>query len=310
MRRAFAETLTELAGEDPRIVLLTADLGFMALEPFIRAFPSRFFNVGVAEQNMIGIATGLAEAGFVPFAYSIVNFAVLRPFEFIRNGPIAQQLPVRIVSVGAGFEYGHNGISHYGLEDVALMRSQPGISIVCPCDAAQTRSALWATRAAAGPIYFRLGKDEQTSVDALGGRFALGQADFLREGTDLAFIALGPIAREALTAAQALAERGVQCTVIAVSSITPDLHDTLAGFISRFKLVITVEAHYVTGGLGSLVSEAVAERSLSCRVVRAGVKRLPNARSGTKTFLQHEHGISSGALAEAALTHLKASSSS
>src|SRR3954465_15838848 len=125
MRRAFAETLTELAAEDPRIVLLTADLGFMAPEPFIERFPARFFNVGVAEQNMVGVATGLAEAGLVPFVYSIVSFAVLRPFEFIRNGPIAQQLPVRIASVGGGMEYGQNGISHYGLEDVAMMRTQP-----------------------------------------------------------------------------------------------------------------------------------------------------------------------------------------
>src|SRR5438093_13706937 len=114
MRRAFAETLAELAKEDPRIVLLTADLGFMALEPFADAFPERFFNVGVAEQNMVGAATGLAEAGFIPFVYSIVTFAVLRPFEFIRNGPVAHQLPVRIVSVGGGFEYGYNGISQYG----------------------------------------------------------------------------------------------------------------------------------------------------------------------------------------------------
>src|SRR2546425_8822734 len=111
MRRAFAETLAELAKEDPRIVLLTADLGFMALEPFADAFPERFFNVGVAEQNMTGLATGLAEAGIIPFVYSIVTFAVLRPFESIRNGPVAHKLPVRIVSVGGGFDYGPNGIS-------------------------------------------------------------------------------------------------------------------------------------------------------------------------------------------------------
>jgi transketolase len=304
MRRAFAETLAELAQEDPRIVLLTGDLGFMALESFRSAFPKRFFNVGVAEQNMIGVATGLAEAGFIPFAYSIVTFAVLRPFEFIRNGPIAQQLPVRIVSVGAGFEYGHNGLSHYGLEDVALMRSQPGISIVCPCDAAQTRSALRATHVLAGPVYFRLGKDDAISVDGVNGRFELGRADVLHEGNDLAFIALGSIAGEAIAAARALDEYGVSCAVIAVSSITPKLCDNLARLISQFPFVVTVEAHYVTGGLGSLVSEIVAEQGLHCRVTRAGIKTLPDGRSGTKAFLQHEYGISSAALAQAALAHL------
>src|SRR6266480_3885113 len=120
MRRAFAETLAELAKEDPRIVLLTADLGFTALEPFADAFPDRFFNVGVAEQNMVGVATGLAEAGFIPFVYSIVTFACLRPYEFIRNGPIQHRWTVRIVGIGGGVEYGNNGLSHYGLEDVAV----------------------------------------------------------------------------------------------------------------------------------------------------------------------------------------------
>ncbi|HEY9713765.1 MAG TPA: transketolase, partial [Chroococcales cyanobacterium] len=117
MRGAFARTLTELAAQDSRIYLLTGDLGYMALEPFKEKFPDRFINVGVAEQNMVGIATGLAEAGLIPVCYSIVTFASLRPYEFIRNGPILHQLPVRIAGVGGGVEYGHNGATHYGLED-------------------------------------------------------------------------------------------------------------------------------------------------------------------------------------------------
>src|SRR3954454_2274675 len=122
MRRAFAETLTELAENDERIVLLTAALGFMALEPFSDKFPKRFFNVGVAEQNMIGMATGLAEAGLRPYAYSIATFAALRPFEFIRNGPVLHRLPVRIVGMGMGFEYGHAGPTHHAVEDIAALR--------------------------------------------------------------------------------------------------------------------------------------------------------------------------------------------
>src|SRR5438477_3970004 len=129
MRRAFTNTLVELAEHDPRIMLLTGDLGYLALEPFSERFPDRFFNVGVAEQNMVGIATGLAEAGFIPFVYSIVTFATLRAYEFIRNGPILHRLPVRIFGIGGGFEYGSGGPTHYGLEDVAVMRTQPGISV-------------------------------------------------------------------------------------------------------------------------------------------------------------------------------------
>jgi transketolase len=304
MRRAFAETLAELAKEDPRIVLLTADLGFMALEPFADAFPERFFNVGVAEQNMIGVATGLAEGGLIPFVYSIVTFATLRPLEFIRNGPVAHQLPVRLVSVGGGFEYSHNGISHYGVEDVALMRSQPGMSIICPYDATQARAALRATRNVSGPMYFRLAKDDGTTRAEFTGRFRLGKADVLCEGDDVALIALGPMADAALSAAQKLEKRGVGCAVVSVSSIAPDLNDNLAGVIGRFPLLVTVEAHYVTGGLGSLASEIVAERNLPCRVVRCGIKALPDGRSGSKAFLQHEYGISSAALVQTVLDQL------
>src|SRR5438552_7876119 len=132
MRAAFANTLTELAARDPRILLLTADLGYMALEPFAHKFPNRFINVGVAEQNMVGLATGLAEAGFIPFVYSIVTFAALRPYEFIRNGPILHRLPVRLVGVGGGFEYGPQGASHHGLGGVRGKRVQPGIGVIAP----------------------------------------------------------------------------------------------------------------------------------------------------------------------------------
>src|SRR5215470_18612043 len=114
MRRAFTQALVQIAEQDPRLLLLTADLGYTVLEPFVERFPARFFNMGVAEQNMVGVATGLAEAGFVPFVYSINPFAVLRPYEFIRNGPIAHRLPVRVVGVGGGFEYGPQGQTHHG----------------------------------------------------------------------------------------------------------------------------------------------------------------------------------------------------
>src|SRR5947209_176297 len=159
MRAAFVSSLVNLAERDPRIVLVTGDLGFMALEPCAEQFPDRFVNVGVAEQNMVGVATGLAEAGFIPFAYSIATFATLRPYEFVRNGPIAHQLPVRMVGVGGGLDYGHNGISHYALEDIAIMRAQPGMTVIAPADADQARSALDATWDLDRPIYLRLSKE-------------------------------------------------------------------------------------------------------------------------------------------------------
>lgn len=277
----------------------------MALEPFAEAHPDRFFNVGVAEQNMTGMATGLAEAGYVPFIYSIVTFAVLRPFEFIRNGPIAHRLPVRIVSVGGGVEYGHNGISHYGLEDVGVLRTQPGITIVCPCDPAQARSAVADTWDLPGPVYYRLGKDDRAVLPGLDAQFSLTQATRLHDGDDILILALGAVAHEALAAASHLEEHGVHASVLAVSSF--DCADHLVGELKRFPAVLTVEAHYTTGGLGSWVSELVAENGIPCKVVRCGVGTLPDGTSGSQAFLHERHGFSASRLVESALQILKRS---
>src|SRR5262245_7628736 len=211
MRKAFVRTLIELAAVDKRILLLTGDLGFMALEPFVERYPDRFFNVGVAEQNMVGIATGLAEAGYVPFVYSIATFATLRPYEFIRNGPILHHLPVRIVGIGGGFEYGPQGTTHHALEDLGVLRVQPGMTIVAPADHAQLVSTMWATRDEKGPVYYRLGKDDVTTVPGLDGDFTPGRAETLREGRDIALITTGSIAVEAAAAAEQLEKSGVSC---------------------------------------------------------------------------------------------------
>src|ERR1700739_916905 len=146
MRRELVDALVKLADEDERIVLLTGDLGFAALEPFMERFPDRFFNAGVAEQNMVGMATGLAEAGFTPYVYSISTFASMRPYEFIRNGPILHGLPVRVVGIGEGVDYGHHGMTHYALEDVAMMRAQPGLTLVVPGASEQVGAILRAVQ--------------------------------------------------------------------------------------------------------------------------------------------------------------------
>jgi transketolase len=304
MRKAFVQTLTELAAHDPRILLLTADLGYLALEPFAEAYPSRFFNVGVAEQNMVGLATGLAEAGFIPFVYSIVPFAVLRPYEFIRNGPIQHRLQVRIVGVGGGFEYGTNGLSHYGLEDIAVMRAQPGLTVIAPGDAGQTRSAIAASWNLPGPIYYRLGKDDKAVVPGLEGRFELGKVERLREGSDLLLIAMGNVASEAAATAQELAARGVSCSLAIVATVSPAPVDELAELLVRHPVALTVEAHYRVGGVGSLVAEVIAERDLRCRLVRCGVGSLPDGTTGSQRYLHHLYGLSAERLVETAMETL------
>ncbi len=303
MRQAFIETLVKLAHEDARIVFLTADLGFNAVEPFADAFPDRFFNVGVSEQNMVGMSTGLAEAGYIPFVYSITPFAVLRPYEFIRNGPIAHRLPVRIVGVGGGMEYGTNGLTHYGLEDVGVLRLQPGINVICPGDAAQTRTAVAATWNLPGPTYYRLGKDDRVIVPGLDGRFETGRVQLIGDGPDVLIVAMGNAAKDAVEASQMLSERGCSSTVAVVASVSPTPTD-LPALLARFRVVLTVEAHYIWGGIGSLVSEMVAEDGIGCRVVRCGVDRLPDGVTGQQGFMHARYGISASALADRALAEL------
>jgi transketolase len=303
MRRAFAQTLVELADRDDRIVLLTGDLGYTVLEPFIEQHPDRFFNAGVAEQNMVGLATGLAEAGFVPFVYSIATFATLRPYEFIRNGPALHQLPVRIVGVGGGFDYGHNGVSHYALEDIALMRAQPGMSVVAPADPDQTRSVLAALWDCPGPLYLRLGR-ESKSVPGLGGEFEPGRLSMIGDGADVVFVTLGTMAREAVAAAELLDEQGISASVAVLASVAPSPEDHLAEVLSRVPVAMTVEAHYTVGGVGSLVAEVIAERGLDCRLVRQGIREMPRGDTGGEEYLYATHGLAREKLAGAVVRAL------
>lgn len=300
MRLEFVKTLVEMAASDERILLLTGDLGYLVLEPFRERFPERFFNVGVAEQNMMGLATGLAEDGFIPFVYSIATFATLRPFEFIRNGPVHHNLPVRIVGVGAGYDYGPAGPTHHALEDVGVMRTQPNLTVIAPADYRQAATALRATKDLSGPVYYRIGKDDRTAIPGLEGRFELGRTQTCREGRDLLFIVMGSVAKEACEAAEVLAEQGINSTVMIAASINPPPAEDIADALSRFTVAVTVEAHYTVGGLGSLVSEVAAERGINCRVVRCGVGRAPDARTGSHDYLNNVHGLSRDALVEAA----------
>lgn len=303
MRNEFLAELLELAGEDERVVLMTGDLGFMVLEPFAERFPDRFINAGVAEQNMVGVATGLAEAGFRPYVYSIATFATLRPFEFIRDGALLHNLPVRIVGVGGGFDYGHNGISHFALEDVGMMRTQPGMTVVAPADGAQARAAVRETAAIDGPVYYRIGRGA-SSLDALGGQFRLGHAEVLGQGEDLAIVALGSMAGIALEAAALLAERGLSASVAVVTSFNPSPTEDLRELLARVPLALSAEAHYANGGLGSFVAEVIAEHGLACRLVRRGVERMPVGETGEAAYLLDQHGLSAPALADAAVRAL------
>ena len=305
MRQSFLRQLTELAATDDRVMLLTADLGYMAVEVFADRFPKRFLNVGVAEQNMVAVATGLASDGFMPFVYSIVPFAVLRPYEFIRNGPVHHHLPVRIVGVGGGFEYGHNGFSHYGLDDLGVMRVQPGLTIVAPADRQQTVNALFATWQSDGPIYYRLGKDENRLVPGLDGRFSESQCEILGNGRDALLVTIGSISTEAAAAAEQLAADGVGVTLAVVSTFNESCAQHLATLMTSFPTVVSVEAHYITGGLGSWVAEVIAEAGVDAQLTRCAVRSLAVGKTGSERYMNHLHGISAAAIRERTLAALR-----
>ena len=291
MRRELIETLVSLAAEDERIVLLTGDLGFAALEPFAERFPDRFINAGVAEQNMVGMATGLAEAGLTPYVYSITTFATMRPYEFIRNGAVLHHLPIRVIGIGEGVDYGHNGMTHYALEDVSILRAQPGMTIAVPAASEQVNAILRAVQPLPGPAYLRVSK-QSVSIPALAGNFELGQAIRLTEGEDATIVVMGAITEYALAAAELLADARVSVSVVVVSSIAPPPRADLIAALKGVPVTITMEAHYITGGLGSLVAETIAEEGLSTRLVRCGVKELPIGISGSREFMHEQLGLS------------------
>jgi len=304
VRGAFVRGLVDIAREDERVVLLTADLGFMALEPFAEAYPERFLNVGVAEQDMVGVACGLAEAGFLPFCYSIATFASMRGYEFIRSAAVLHRLPIRVVGVGGGFEYGPAGASHHGLEDIGLMRLQPQICLIAPADYSQTLSAVKATWDLPGPVYYRIGKDDRRKVPGLDGHFELGKPDVLGDGADLLLLSTGAVSVEAAGAVQKLAAKGVRSTLAIVSTLNPPPGADLLALLGDFPVAITVEAHRVSGGLGSLVCEVIAENRLRCQAVRVGVSGPPTAVTGSEAYLLRRHGLDRDSLTTTALNVL------
>lgn len=294
MRAAFIRALCEIAAQDPKVVLLTGDLGFMALEPFRDRFPERFFNVGVAEQNMIGMALGLAERHYTPFCYSIATFATMRGYEFIRHAA-GHGAPIRIVGMGGGFEYGTAGPSHHALEDLAIMRAIPGVRIVAPADHRQAYEAVKATWHGAGKsdvIYYRLGKDDKTEVPSLDGAFTYGEPEWYSHnlGYSVLVLSTGAITTEVTKALDILdVQHHIQPDFAIVSSFERiDLSEC-----EQYDLIVTVEEHGINGGLGSLVAEQMAEEGYTARLVRCAARPdyLISGVTGSTAWLRQRHGL-------------------
>lgn len=300
MRDHFVKKLCEIAQQDPRIILVTGDLGFGVLDEYRQRFPRQFINAGVAEQNMTGIATGLAMEGRIVFTYSIANFPTLRCLEQIRNDACYHRANVKIVAVGGGFSYGALGISHHATEDLAILRSLPDIVVMSPCGYWETMEATAAAVDTPGTCYLRL--DKSAGDDApqkKGERFCIGRARVLRNGDDCAIIVTGGILEEVWHAAEMLESKGVNAGIVSVHTLKPFDTSTILQTCQGIRRIITVEEHTIYGGLGSAVAETLLDNGVHPEAfLRIGLEAGFSSIVGSQQFLRKSYGLDADSISK------------
>lgn len=298
MRGAFFSVLLELAERDERVHLVVGDLGFGVIEEFARRFPNRFLNAGVAEQNMTGIAAGMALSGKIVFTYSIANFPILRCLEQVRNDVCYHNANVKIVAVGGGLAYGALGATHHATEDLAILRSLPQMMVVAPGDPVETEGATRAVAAHAGPCYLRLGRAGEAKVHRTPIDFVLGRAIEMREGRDATLISTGGMLGTAMQAADLLCEAGVQTRVLSMHTVRPLDTVAIESAVRETGAVFTLEEHSVVGGLGGAVAEFLAE-NWDAPVVfkRFGLPSEFSCFVGSQEYMRARHGLTAEAVA-------------
>lgn len=297
MRNTFIETLCSLAQADERIWLLCGDLGFSVLEVYAAKFPDRYVNVGVAEQNMTGVAAGLAMSGKIVFTYSIANFPVMRCLEQIRNDVCYHNVNVKIVAVGGGLAYGPQGYTHHGVEDLAVTRVLPNMTVLAPADPVETRLATRAAAAHAGPCYLRLGKAKEPLVHSSEPSFEIGRAIQFRQGTDVTLITTGGVLEIAVAAGDELEKSGVSVNILSMPTVQPIDRDAILSAAERTRRIITVEEHGV-GGLGAAVAEVLAPSGLSCAFSAMHLPRQAFTHAGSQEVLRAQAGLTPSRIVE------------
>lgn len=292
MRTAFIEALNEMADRDSRVCLIVGDLGYSVIEEFASKHPNQFVNAGVAEQNMIGLAVGMALSGKVVFTYSIGNFGTLRCLEQIRNDVCYHRANVKVVAVGGGLAYGNLGVTHHASEDVAIMRALPNMIVVAPGDPIEARLATKAVVALDGPAYLRLGKAGEPVVHAHEPSFELGRAIMMREGSDLTLIAGGAMLATADHVASHMAEKGLSVRLLSMHTIKPLDVDAVVSAATETRFVFTLEEHSIEGGLGGAVAEVMSELGgPRANLKRIGLRPQFNKVVGDQKYLKALHGL-------------------
>jgi transketolase len=298
-RDAYGEALVELGRERRDVVVLDADLSKSTkTASFAKIFPERFFNMGIAEANLMGTAAGLAAAGKTPFVSTFAVFATGRAFDQVRNSIAYPHLNVKICATHAGITVGEDGASHQSIEDIALMRSLPGMTVIVPADGPETKQAVRAAAEHKGPVYIRLGRSGVPVLFDSDYKFTIGRAAVLRQGEDVALLACGIMVAEALEAARQLAEKGIRAAVLNVSTIKPLDVEAVVKAARATGAVVTCEEHSVIGGLGSAVAEVLGEE-YPVPLERVGI-RDTFGQSGKPAELLEHYGLTAAHIARAA----------
>ena len=291
MRIAFVDTLHTLAKKNKEIMLLTGDLGFSVFEKYIEETPKQYLNMGVAEQNMTGVAAGLAMEGKTPIIYSITPFVTMRNFEQIRNDICYQNLNVKIVGIGAGFSYGPYGHTHHGLEDIGILRTLPNMVILTPGDPIEVRLATKAMMTHKGPAYLRLGKAGEPNVHTTEPKFAIGKGIRIEDGKDITLIATSTFLSRAQEVMEKLRVSKFSVQLISMPTIKPLDENIILESARRTKAMFTLEEHAIIGGLGSAVAEVLAENSQQIYFKRYGVPDRFTKAIGSQEYMRKVNSL-------------------
>lgn len=297
-REVYRDVLVELAGEDERYVCLDSDTGLFSATSWGEA-ARRYLNLGIAEQNLMGVAAGLARSGRIPFVNTMAAFAATRALEAVKLDIALNNLPVRIVATHGGLSAGHLGSTHHALEDLAVMRMLPNMTVLVPADASAAEHLVRTAAQLPGPVYLRLGRGATPSLPTGSEPLRIGAAQSLRRGSDVTLIATGPHpVLTAIEAAGELAAAGIDAAVLNMHTVKPLDREAITTAATRTRAIVTIEEHWAAGGLGSAVAEVVAELGVACPVRRVAVADRFAAGTGGQRHLLARNGISAAAVTE------------
>ncbi|OGV45304.1 MAG: hypothetical protein A2017_08870 [Lentisphaerae bacterium GWF2_44_16] len=292
MRTAFNDELLSIAKEKSNIFMILADIGYGEIEAFANSFPDRFINCGVAEQNMTGVACGVAMEGNIAITYSIANFPTLRCLEQIRNDVCYHNANVKIVIIGGGMAYGPLGISHHSTEDLAIMRALPNLVVLAPCDIPEARAAVHAMIAHKGPVYYRCGYKKEKNIHEGKINFEIGKSITVKDGTDAAIIFCGTVGYNAKLAAEKLAEENISVRLVSMHTVKPIDKEAIIKAAKETGAIVTLEEHNIMGGLGSAVGEVLMDAGISgVKCKRIALPDINVSLIGSQEWLRDKYGM-------------------